>query len=281
MLRTIMEGSIKYEEIKAEGLADFYMEKKRKEEISLPDLVDGEGNVIGKGTLNKNGKVEGMRVLYLAEGKIENVILKMEKNGYCATYFKNGEIESETYYEDNKREGSYKKYNENGLLLERGHFEKGKAEGYWNNYHIDGSRFTGPMKNGVRVGAWQEFDNRQRVISKGEMKEGQKEGESIAYEYKKDLKDPVSKKTTYYKAGDYFNSILESYSEKNERVISTINKDGKKNGLYQVFNKNNMLIAQGFYKDDQLHGEYEEFNSDGKLVKRSIYGLGILQKLRK
>ena len=35
VLRTIMEGNIKYEEIKAEGLVDFYMEKKRKEEISL------------------------------------------------------------------------------------------------------------------------------------------------------------------------------------------------------------------------------------------------------
>ena len=52
----------------------------------------------------------------------------MEKNGYCATYFKNGEIESETYYEDNN-EGSYKKYNENGLLLERGHLKKEKQKG--------------------------------------------------------------------------------------------------------------------------------------------------------
>ena len=76
VLRTIMEGSIKYE-IKAEGLADFYMEKRK--EISLPDLVDGEGNVIGKGTLNKNGKVEGMRVLYLPKENRKNVILKWKK----------------------------------------------------------------------------------------------------------------------------------------------------------------------------------------------------------
>lgn len=63
---------------------------------------------------------------------------KWIREGYFASYYKNGNISSEGIYEEGLEEGYWKDYHENGKLAAEGYYKKGKEVGTWRFYDVNG-----------------------------------------------------------------------------------------------------------------------------------------------
>ncbi|MCO6147924.1 toxin-antitoxin system YwqK family antitoxin [Flavobacterium sp. NRK1] len=67
----------------------------------------------------------------LAEtGKYNNGL----KEGYWKTWFKNGVLQSNTYWDSGQKDGRYYAYDETGFLIEQGKYKNNKKHGRWVNY---------------------------------------------------------------------------------------------------------------------------------------------------
>lgn len=67
----------------------------------------------------------------LAEaGKYDNGL----KEGYWKTWFKNGTLQSKTYWSDGQKDGGYLSYDQTGFLTEEGKYKNNKKHGRWINY---------------------------------------------------------------------------------------------------------------------------------------------------
>lgn len=64
---------------------------------------------------------------------------KMIKNGFYKSYYKDGQMESEGNYTDDKQHGSWKYYYENGQLQSTGTFNSDIPTGIWKEYDEDGN----------------------------------------------------------------------------------------------------------------------------------------------
>ncbi|MDP6456596.1 MAG: SUMF1/EgtB/PvdO family nonheme iron enzyme [Candidatus Marinimicrobia bacterium] len=62
-------------------------------------------------------------------------------NGIWTNYFENGEISSEIFYVDGKRNGKTIYYNKNGNKQENGNYKNGEKVGNWTGYNKDGEKF--------------------------------------------------------------------------------------------------------------------------------------------
>jgi antitoxin component YwqK of YwqJK toxin-antitoxin module len=56
------------------------------------------------------------------------------KDGIWKTWFKNGTLQSNIYWNDGQKDGSYYAYDESGFLVEQGKFKNNKKHGRWINY---------------------------------------------------------------------------------------------------------------------------------------------------
>jgi len=59
--------------------------------------------------------------------------------GMCKQYFTNGQVESQGYYIQGKKDGRYSKYFENGQLKFTGNYSDGLADGLFKSYEEDGT----------------------------------------------------------------------------------------------------------------------------------------------
>ena len=91
----------------------------------------------------KNGLEHGISKAYFANGKLESSALY--KNGKKIGKWKYyGIIDGKTFlkeeylYEDNLKNGPYRKFLKSDQLLEEGSYKFGKKDGIWKTYHSNG-----------------------------------------------------------------------------------------------------------------------------------------------
>ncbi|OYX83131.1 MAG: hypothetical protein B7Y83_12540 [Flavobacteriales bacterium 32-34-25] len=86
----------------------------------------------------KNGKLEGLRLVFFPSGKIAE----------------------ETNYANNLKNGSSKKYSEKGIVLEEAFFKNNQYDGVAIFRDVDGQIVSkGKFTNGKKTGIWQFFEN--------------------------------------------------------------------------------------------------------------------------
>jgi antitoxin component YwqK of YwqJK toxin-antitoxin module len=61
------------------------------------------------------------------------------RNGLFRSYYRNGKLSSEGFYEDGREQGVWKDFHENGRLAAEGQFESGKEVGIWRYWNADGT----------------------------------------------------------------------------------------------------------------------------------------------
>ena len=72
-------------------------------------------------------------------------------NGIWTNYFENGEISSEIFYVDGKRNGKTIYYNKNGNKQGNGNYKNGEKVGKWTGYNKDGEKFHYSIKDKFSV----------------------------------------------------------------------------------------------------------------------------------
>jgi len=158
-------------------------------------------------------------------------------------YHKNGQLEEEVTYIDNKMNGIYKSYHENGQLKEEVNYIDDKKEGIYKSYH----------KNGELYEEVNYIDNKMNGIYKSYHLENGQLKEEINY------------------IDDKMNGIYKSYHENGQlkKEVNYIND--KKNGIYKSYFVNGQLWEEVNYIDDKKEGIYKEYFENGQLIAEVNY----------
>jgi len=99
----------------------------------------------------QNGKLEGQRTLYYADGQVEieeNYVSGI-MNGPYKVFHENGQLNVEVHYEDGKMQGLLKRYFDTGTLQEEVTFVDSEENGPFKEYFASGNvEWEGAFLNG-------------------------------------------------------------------------------------------------------------------------------------
>jgi len=144
------------------------------------------GQVKSKGNI-KNGKLNGKVTTWYKEGNIidgnlgqiwsEELYMEgnvVDKTRY--TYHENGEIKSEEYYINGKRDGKWTSWYEDGLKLSEGNYKDGKRDGKWTSWYENGLKWTDRnYKDGKRDGKSSEWFANGQIKTEENYKDGKED----------------------------------------------------------------------------------------------------------
>ncbi len=120
----------------------------------------------------------GRDVAWCSNGRLrfEREFERGEPRGRWRSWFENGALESEAFYEPG-RATRMSWWRDDGSLSSQGSHVMGLREGAWESYHANGQLATrGEYRAGQRHGAWTFFDENGRVLECGEFAHGQRIG---------------------------------------------------------------------------------------------------------
>ena len=137
-----------------------------------------DGVLVGKGLLDEEGKKEGKWEEYYESGKLRATGLYKEGNRFkkWKFYYESGQLEQEGSYNKNgKFSGKWNWFYEDGSALRKEYFSKGKEDGFLVEYDNDGIEITkGEYKNGLKQGLWDYHVGDH--TEKGSFLDGEKDG---------------------------------------------------------------------------------------------------------
>ena len=172
-------------------------------------------------------------------------------DGIVRSFWKNGQLQSESLYKEGKREGDSKAYYENGNLKSEGFYRKGEVEGTYKMYYENGSLMKEvPYKKGNTgaTGTVKEYYKdgnlrREMFVDNGEIR-------GIVKEYYKNHK---LKEKGKYKDGTKIWLMWEN-----------------KEGLWEKYDVNGVLGYEEYYKDGLLEWS-KDYDEKGILKSKHIY----------
>lgn len=261
------------------------------------------GNLKSEGN-RKEHRLDSTWKFYSEGGKLQTSITYRDdkKEGPRRSYDTLGKVVSEEWYEKNLKHGASVTFHGNGKPKLKIPFDKGKEEGMAYEYDEDGNVTRiieysfGFMKDqvvvnrkdkeGRKTGMWKEFYADWKVKNEVTYHEGKKNG------YYKEF-DPAGQLLNVYK---YFMDSLitdapelarldvktEYYEDGTKKYEGTF-KDGKPEGIHNLFNPKGEVIRTKVYADGILTGEgimdaagneqgpWEEFHPNGKLRAKGEY----------
>lgn len=261
------------------------------------------GNLKSEGN-RKEQKLDSVWKFYAENGKLQTTITYKDdkKDGPRRTYDTLGRIALEEMFEKNLKHGPTTSYHENGKIKLKIPFDKGKEEGTAFEYDEDGNVTRiieysyGFMKDqvvvnrkdreGRKTGMWKEFYPDWKVKTEVTYAEGKKNG------YYKEF-DPNGQLLNVWK---YFMDSLitdapelakldvktEYYEDGTKKYEGTF-KDGKPEGIHNLFNPKGEVIKTRVYVEGILTGEgimdaagneqgpWEEYHSNGALRGKGEY----------
>lgn len=211
-------------------------------------LYDDDGNILGKGGVDKNGKKTGKWVFYDKEGNIksEGYYKKNRRVKNWVFYYKEGIKEQTGSYKSGKLHAEWIQYHTNGRKFKVEHYAKGKLngkyqqfasngdliiEGFYNNnlkndawiYHYSHLTMHNFYDNGVKTGKWYTTYENGKNAFKGEFIDGLPNGKHIYY-----YSDGVIKEYQFYIYGskakiwtkyDAFSLSEITYLYKNNKLV--------------------------------------------------------------
>lgn len=195
---------------------------------------------------NKNGKIvasyifnEGKKI---AEGIIDEEGIRDGK--WKEFYNKSGELRAVGEYDKGKKIGEWKFYFKNGNLEQIGKYnKKGYPEERWIWYYKLGNILREENYYlGKRDGLMVEYDENEKIITKGEYFDGVKEGE------------------WFYKLGNYM--------EKGNYA------SGQRYGKWKHYDDEDNLLYEGKYIDGNRQGDHFWYRKDGTIKEKTSYMMG-------
>jgi antitoxin component YwqK of YwqJK toxin-antitoxin module len=214
---------------------------------------------------------------FRSETKADTVITKDPlKSGreYCIIYGWKGNIKSQGFLLNGKKDGSWREYNElNGEVLKISEYSEDALNGASITFNNSGfiqtdETYSNNKKNGQRI-SFGNFGGRMKLLEN----------------YKDDVLEGMKK--TFYddgkiqEEGNYKNGQRDGlttwYLQNGNRSMEYNYINGNIEGPAKVFDEAGRLKQEGMYKNNNEEGEWKEYN-DSVLVKRMIYKQGKVVK---
>ncbi|MGD1840993.1 MAG: toxin-antitoxin system YwqK family antitoxin [Thermonemataceae bacterium] len=222
-----------------------------------------------------NGKPSGEWRRYDATGKIESTSRFKDglRDGKSETFYQNGKLQQEAYWDSGKKTGTWKSYKEDGTVWSEEHYKNDLKDRKWTKkiHYAQTGKNTVTMefyKMGERVGTWEEKDEEGRIVK--------------SKKFTSD-KDYVEKE--FYPNGAL--ASLEAYQ--NNRLHGTskgYNTLGQLQfeAVYEegyilskkTFHGNGTLASLAHYKHQALDGKQEFYAENGDLISYKVYEEGYL-----
>lgn len=219
---------------------------------------DGESEIYYEnGNLKSKFSSEGYE-RYYENGYLEKK--ESYKNGEMEEYYENGQLKIKSNLE------SFERYYENGQLATKMLSKDGQLDGISEIYYENGKlSVKQAYKAGKLNGISEIYAENGQLEKKENYKNGELEGMS---EYYKDGK--IVEKSDYkYDANLGYSVKIYKELYKNGKLMEKINyKNGRLDGLYEVYKENGQLDERRIYKNGQLENtEVMIYSEDGKLMK--------------
>ena len=238
------KGEMKNDEYIGDWISYFENGTVREETYyETPDkaIIKNRWNADGNQTV-KDG--DGYYVRYSEDNKtvlLSGEIKNGENVGVWKTYFPNGELEEEGFYEDNTYKIVNAWNNKGEQTVTEGN---GKYISYWEDETV---YVTGDVKNGLKEGVWHTYNSLGELSNEINYLNGEQHG-----------------KTAYYNSG--------------QLTLEGEFANGLKHGEWIGYNENGSCSSSVRYKDDKKEGTQLFYDADGELVKKEKYKNGELVK---
>jgi antitoxin component YwqK of YwqJK toxin-antitoxin module len=209
---------------------------------------DDKGNTLERVFFDKNNK-EIAHLYFDSEGNQ----LKLEGNipdgVVIKSFYDNGNLQRESIYKNNKRNGIQKEYNENGKISFEGYFKDDKQEGIIKTYYKNGKlQYELNFKNGILEGIAKIYNENGILKEEANYINGKLDG--------------IFKK--YYDSG----KLESEYNYKDNNVDTLINKyDDKGKLLTEKFFRN---VKWGMTVNDVKKVETAQFEKEEKNPENGI-----------
>lgn len=273
----------------------------------LPDGIwrsyysSGQLKSIGKKEL---GKSDSLWKFFTEDGRLNWTYqyANDKKNGCATKYDSLGNVEIETYYVDDVKQGEEQWFFPDGKVKKQLTFEDGKEEGpalefneegivvveeeYQNGYLRKKETFNQFDKDGNKTGKWRTYFPNGQIASETNYKAGKKDG--IAIEYDKNGKlvgiNEMSGDSVASAPGGVV--IIDLYKEYHPngkvKLMGGLNK-GMKSGIFREYDlEGNMINAYVYIRDTLVSegmiesggiftGEWKTYYPDGKVKSQGTY----------
>jgi antitoxin component YwqK of YwqJK toxin-antitoxin module len=199
--------------------------------------------------------------------------------------YKNGNISSKGYLENNKPTGFWKSYYITGVIKSEGKWKNNKLDSIWIFYDQIGDTlqkinyFQG-KKNGYHFKYFKEENYKNIIASKELYINGKRNDKSLYYFNTGNIKMSVpyvdDKKQGIGFEYDINKNIISIIRYRNNEIIveeniNRYNKEGNKEGIWKEFYTNGILKTEKNYINGKLNGYSKIFNEEGKLLESIKY----------
>lgn len=208
---------------------------------------------------------------YFEEGdtRIKETFMVLESNknvldGKYMSFYQNGNIKSEGFYQNNNPTGYWNYYYEGGKLKMRGQLKGNSNYGLWKYYYENGQlSMEGNIYNGKREGEWRFYFESGPKKSRGNFKKGEKTGIWNHF-----YEDGFLKAQAYYEGEVGF--YKEFYNNGNVKVQG-YNIDGKSDSTWVYFYENGGKQAEGRFKEGLRSGLWSYYYENGEISASGHY----------
>ena len=228
-------------------------------------------------------------ILFSQETKVKNILnydtiveyIKItDETGYyngeplTGVFFRNYKsgVRAEFNFKDGKLDGLFELFYENGQLKEEKNYKEGKYNGLQEKYDENGKlEYKAYYKNDKIDGIEMQYVGEGILLKKSNYKDGKKDGLTEFYE-----NGEISQRINYKNNTGYFiDGVFELINDAGTAVGRIVTyKDGKKDGLEEVFYENGQLSRKSNYKDGKKDGLFQLYYENGQLLRQTYYTEG-------
>ena len=152
-----------------------------------------------------------------------NQIIDGKKDGLWISYYPNGQLKSETFYQNGKQEGLQREWHDNGQLMTEYFYQNGKREGADRTWYENGQlKSEYIFQNGKWKGFQRKWHNNGQLMSEYFYKNGKQEGADRTW---------------------YYYGLL---------WVEKFYKNGKLEGFQRKWFNNGELMSEEFYKNGDM-----------------------------
>lgn len=207
------------------------------------------------------------------------------KHGNFVYYFENGNKSEEGKYIDGNLEGEWTVYYDNGKKKRQGVYKENKGNGYWTYWFENGEKKSeGVYASDIKNGNWIYYHENGKKKSEGNMTNDKVNGKWTFWFDNGTIqgmgKFVDNEKDSVWVHYDKYGNLSEENVFVDKQIISAIGyhdntkiafkgsyKNGKKNGLWQIWNKAGLLIFSGEFIKGNKQGEWIRNFPDGESMK--------------
>lgn len=200
---------------------------------------------------------------------IENFDDKGMLSGKISHYYPNGNLEEETSFENDEREGYSVSYFADKTKKSEGWHEKGKAQGYWSYYFPNGALESKNYYLKGKLKGYQEFYAINGKLRKEEFYENEILTQVTYYDSTGATFETVKLTNG---TGDYITHFAKGKVQFDAHYIYGIS-----HGKYSWKYPNGQISALGQYHNDKKHGLWKWYNIEGLKTSESTYLYGSLE----